>query len=229
MLLFGSPASAQENVSQIVVENFSKLNEQQFRKRWHSYSFNPFTARTDYQLVSQQGQQVLRAASNKAASGLIRKLSINLEQHPVLNWRWQTFSLPNSGDDYSKTGDDHSLRLYVIFDSPETGLLSWVKNNTGLTKTHAINYIWANQAASNTLLSNPYTNRSMMIAASSGASQLGQWQTIARNITDDYQRAFGRKPPLVTAIAIMTDSDNTQSKLISFYGDIYFSQLHPAK
>ncbi len=229
MLLFGSPVSAQENISKVVVENFSNLNEQQLKKRWHSYSFSIFTARTDYQLVSQQGQQVLRATSNKAASGLIRKLSINLEQHPVLNWRWQTFSLPNSGDDHSKTGDDHSLRLYVIFDSSETSLLGWVKNNTGLTKTHAINYIWANQAATNTLLSNPYTNRSMMIAANSGAAKLGQWQTISRNVAADYQRAFGHKPPPVTAIAIMTDSDNTYSKLTSFYGDIYFSQLHPTK
>jgi Protein of unknown function (DUF3047) len=68
----------------------------------------------------------------------------------------------------------------------------------------------------------------MMIAASSGEAQLGQWQIISRNIAADYQRAFGHKPP-VTAIAIMTDSDNTNSKLTSFYGDIYFSQMQATK
>jgi Protein of unknown function (DUF3047) len=127
ILLFSSQVSAEEAPSRIVVESFSSLNEQQFKKRWQNYNFSLFAARTDYQLVSQQGQQVLRATSNKAASGLIRKLPINLEQYPVLNWRWQTISLPMGGDDHSKAGDDHSLRLYVIFDSPEASLLSWIK------------------------------------------------------------------------------------------------------
>jgi len=229
ILLFSSQVSAEEAPSRIVVESFSSLNEQQFKKRWKNYNFSLFGARTDYQLVSQQGQQVLRATSNGAASGLIRKLSVNLEEYPVLNWHWQTISLPKNGDDHSKTGDDHSLRLYVIFDSPETNLLSWIKNSAGLVETHALNYVWANQATINTQLANPYTDRSMMIAASSGEAQLGQWQTISRNIAADYQRAFGHKPPPVTAIAIMTDSDNTNSKLTSFYGDIYFSQLQATK
>lgn len=222
ILLFGSPVSAEENPSRIVVANFSSLNEQQLKKRWQNYNFSLFGARTDYRLVPQQGQQVLRATSNDAASGLIRKLSVNLEEYPVLNWRWQTTSLPMGSD-------DHSLRLYVIFDSPETSLLSWIKNSAGLAETHALNYIWANQAAINTQLANPYTDRSMMIAASSGETQLGQWQIISRNISADYQRAFGRKPQQVTAIAIMTDSDNTNSKLTSFYGNIYFSRQQAAK
>ena len=34
---------------------------------------------------------------------------------------------------------------------------------------------------------------------------------------------FGSEPPPVSAIAIMTDSDNTGSSLTSYYGDIYFS------
>jgi len=228
-LLFAYAASSEEIPQRIIVENFSSLSEQQFNKRWQNYNFSLFGAHTDYQLTSYQGQQVLRATSNGAASGLIRKLSINLEIYPILNWHWQTASLPKGGDDHSKMGDDHSLRLYVIFNSPETNLLSWFKNNTGIAETHALNYIWANHSAANTLLANPYSNRSMMIAVSNGAAQLGKWQSISRNIFIDYQRAFGRKPPPITAIAIMTDSDNTNSKLTSLYGDIYFSQLQSEK
>jgi len=229
ILLFGSQVSAEESPSQIVVENFSSLNAQQFKKRWKSYNFSLFAAHTNYQLVSQQGHQVLRATSDNTASGLIRKLPVNLEQTPLLSWRWQTSNTPNNGNDYSKAGDDHSLRIYVIFDSPEANLLNWLKNSTGFASTHALNYIWANQAPVNTLLPNPYTERAMMIAVNSGEAQAGQWHSISRNVYTDYQRAFGRKPPTVAAIAIMTDTDNTASKVISYYGDIYFSQLQATK
>jgi len=223
-----SDASAEESPQQLTVANFSSINKLQLEHLWKNYKFRLFGHSTHYQLISQDGQQVLRADSDKAASSLIRPLSVNLEQHPILNWRWQATNLPAGANDNSKKGDDHSARLYVIFNHPETGLLNWLKNTSGLTETHALNYIWANQAAINTQLANPYSDRSIMIPVNSGPAQLGQWQSISRNVYADYQHAFGHKPPPVTAIAIMTDSDNTAAKLTTFYGDIYFSQ-QPAK
>jgi len=220
---------AKERPQQLAVANFSSISNQQLEESWKNYKFSLFGSSTHYQLISQDGLQILRADSDNAASSLIRPLSVNLEQYPILNWRWQVTNLPKLANDNSKRADDHSARLYVIFNSPETGLLNWLKNTTGLAETHALNYIWANQAAINTLLPNPYSERSMMITVNSGSTRLGQWQSISRNVYADYQRTFGHKPPPVTAIAIMTDSDNTGAKLTTFYGDIYFSQQQPAK
>jgi len=221
--------NANESPQQLSVASFSSISNQQLGKIWQNYKFSLLGRSTHYQLISQDGRQVLRADSDKAASSLIRPLSVNLEQHPILNWRWQATNLPTRANDNSKRADDHSARLYVIFNSPETDLLNRLKNTTGLAATHALNYIWANQAAINTLLPNPYSEHSMMIAVNSGSARLGQWQSISRNVYADYQRAFGHKPPPVTAIAIMTDSDNTGVKLTTFYGDIHFSQQQPAK
>lgn len=39
---------------------------------------------------------------------------------------------------------------------------------------------------------------------------------------DDYKRAFGRAPGRITAIAIMTDTDNTGAAVEAYYGDIRF-------
>jgi len=63
-----------------------------------------------------------------------------------------------------------------------------------------------------------------MVAANSGSSQLDQWVSLSRNVAADYLRAFGHTPPPVSAIAIMTDGDNSNAHLTSYYGDIYFSR-----
>lgn len=208
----------------VIAGDFSSASPEQVFKHWQPYRFSLFGASTRYQLVPQDGQQVLQAVSNKAASGLIRNVSVSLADHPILHWRWKITNLPTNADDHSKQGDDHSARLYVIFEAPQSSLLGWLKNAIGLEKTHALSYIWGNQAPTNTLLASPYTERSMMIATNSGLSQAGQWISLSRNVLTDYQRAFGSAPPAVSAIAIMTDGDNTKSHLTSYYGDIYFSR-----
>jgi len=41
---------------------------------------------------------------------------------------------------------------------------------------------------------------------------------------EDYKSAFGRKPPMISGVAIMTDSDNTGESTTAFYGDIIFKK-----
>lgn len=50
--------------------------------------------------------------------------------------------------------------------------------------------------------------------------KINTWIEEERNIYQDYIRAFGKKPPMISGIAIMTDSDNTGEQAVSYYGDI---------
>ena len=52
----------------------------------------------------------------------------------------------------------------------------------------------------------------------SGAQQVGHWRDYQRNIRADFFRAFGEEPGPLRAVAIMTDTDNTQSSLRAWYG-----------
>jgi hypothetical protein len=61
-----------------------------------------------------------------------------------------------------------------------------------------------------------------MIVVESGKDSLNTWITEERNLFDDYVAAFGVKPPMISGIAIMTDSDNTKESATAFYGDILF-------
>jgi len=60
----------------------------------------------------------------------------------------------------------------------------------------------------------------MMIAVESGEAKLNQWVSEERNVYEDYKRAFGKEPPMVSGVAIMTDTYNTGESATAYYGDI---------
>jgi len=64
----------------------------------------------------------------------------------------------------------------------------------------------------------------MMIAVESGEAKLNQWVSEERNVYEDYKRTFGKEPPMVSGVAIMTDTDNIDEKAITYNGDILFKK-----
>jgi hypothetical protein len=59
-----------------------------------------------------------------------------------------------------------------------------------------------------------------MVVVESGPERLGQWLTYRRNVLEDYRRAFGEEPGDLVAVGVLTDTDNTQQRARSWYGDI---------
>jgi hypothetical protein len=68
-----------------------------------------------------------------------------------------------------------------------------------------------------------------MISIESGSAETGKWITETRNVYEDFKRYFGKEPPKVGAIAIMTDSDNTGEKVSANYGPIAVCSRDPRK
>jgi hypothetical protein len=62
----------------------------------------------------------------------------------------------------------------------------------------------------------------MMIAVESGSEKINQWVTQRRNLLEDYRKAFQTDPPMISGVAIMTDTDNTGESATAYYGDIIF-------
>ena len=131
----------------------------------------------------------------------------------------------------TKAGDDYAARIYVAFalDPDQSSLWQRMRHKTANAMTErelpgsALNYIWANQAAPETMVPNPFAREARMIVLQSGNAHSGQWIEEERNILEDYKRAFGEPPPEIIWIAIMTDTDNTGEETIAYYGDIVLS------
>ncbi|MCB1661875.1 MAG: DUF3047 domain-containing protein [Pseudomonadales bacterium] len=209
------------------VGRFSSGSKAEIFSDWQPYLFETISEHTNYHLVLDQDINVIKATSRAAASGLIRPLDIDLSKYPLLSWRWKVTQRPSGGDDNKRENDDHAARIYLIFNAPEPNesKLKWLwrqlSSNQALN-THALNYIWAHSAKLNQPIPNPYTASVMMIPVNRADVGIGSWIEIKRNVVADYLASFGKQPPRLSGIAIMTDTDNSKSQAIAYYGDIKF-------
>jgi hypothetical protein len=80
----------------------------------------------------------------------------------------------------------------------------------------ALNYIWSSRVHSENIITNSYTDRAQMILLRKGVEAVGQWLVEEVDIIEDYQKAFGQKPPPAAGLAVMGDADNTGEKATAF-------------
>lgn len=170
-----------------------------------------FKGLTEYSLIRENDSVVVKATSQAAASGLVKKIVFDPGKFRYLRWSWKIDHTIPGGDEKIKAGDDYAARVYVVF----AGKFFW--------QTKAINYIWANQLKAGASLPNAFTSSAIMVAVQSGPKNAGQWFSEERDIWADYKNLFGTDPGEASAIAIMTDTDNTGKSAIAWYGDITLS------
>lgn len=201
--LYSSVLPAQSNIQ------ISKFNEEAL-SGWEEKEFKN---RTNYQLVKDHEQTVLKAITNQSASGLVKKQTINLKKTPYLNWSWKVENKINNNKEKIKAGDDYRARLYVVVSG---GVFFW--------KTRALNYVWASGQPVNSIWDNAYApNNAKMLAVRSADDEIKQWKTEKRNVYQDLKRIYDEEFDEIHAIAIMSDSDDFKQDGITFYKDIYFS------
>ena len=220
------PVFAQEPV---YIGAFSEAEaEKTIPEAWEPMTFDKIERHTAYELVKKEGTTVIKAESRNAASGLIRQIRLDPQKFPFIEWRWQAADIYEQGDVSTKAGDDYPARIYVAFEyDPKTvGFFEKAKFKAyklvygEYPPSRAISYIWANRASVGTMADNAYTDRVKMIVVESGGKNLNKWVSERRNLYKDYIRAFDEKPPMISGIAIMTDSDNTGESGTVYYGDI---------
>ena len=189
----------------IRISNFSK-------EPLSNWNEEIFEGKTTYQLVKLNGKSVLRADSNKSASGLYKEVRINLNKTPFLNWSWQIDTPLNDINEKSKSGDDYAARLYVI---QKHSFLFW--------KTKALNYVWSSNQTKLSQWDNAYTSQAKMLAIRGKLSPTQQWFSEKRNVKEDLKKAFNEDVEYIDVVAIMSDTDNAKLSTTAFYGDIFFS------
>ncbi len=190
----------------IIIEDFEKgLSD-----KWQ---VKEFKGKTDYTVIREGTNSVLRAEASGTASGLIYEYHYDLRDYPILSWRWKVEGVLKKGDARTKETDDYPARVYVLFPH-------WLP-----FKTKSINYIWANRVPQGSIIPNPYYSKAVMVAVESGPEKAGKWVVEERNVYEDYKKIFKEEPPEVGAIAIMTDTDQTGEHIIAYYDDIIIKRV----
>ncbi len=218
----------------LIVGNFSgeTLNGL-LSEHWQVLEFDGINNHTDYTHIIDNNVGVIQAKSIASSSGLVRKISINPEQLPIISWHWKIQNIIQNADLSRKKGDDAPARVYVTFayDSNKVGWFEKFKFEAiklfygEYPPIGALTYVWASQTPKGTFMDNPYTARVKVIVLESGDKNKGKWLSETRNIHADYRKAFASdEVPMISGVAIMTDTDNTGKQATSWYGDIIFSE-----
>ena len=207
LIIYACPAFSQ---TIIPISQFSKRN----LSDWESKSFQ---GNTLYKLVEDEHQTVLKAVSQNTASGLAKRIRIDLKETPYLNWSWKIEKTLPAMDETKKQGDDYAARLYVII---EGGWAFW--------NTKALNYVFSSNQTKGSHWDNAYAGEhAKMMAVNGPTDTANTWIHNKRNVYQDLQNNFSdaNKNALryIDAIAIMTDTDNSHATATAWYGDIFFS------
>ena len=199
---------------------------------WRAWTVGKYKKATEYSLVKDDGQTVIRASANASASGLSQDVRVDTREFPLLRWRWKVPELIAGADNNRRQSEDSPVRVIVTFQGDKSKwsfedrvFAGQMKMLTGYEMPYAtLMYIWENRAPVSTVITNQHTTRVKMIVAGSGNDRVGEWREEVRNVYEDYKRAFREEPLLTRSIGIMTDTDNTGEKVLAYYGDISFER-----
>jgi hypothetical protein len=193
-------------------------------ENWRPLYFPKIPKHSVYTVEAQGDQHYLRAASSASASGLIYKKEFNVYDYPRIRWRWKVDNVYKNWDGKTKQGDDYPIRVYILFkyDPNRADFLEKVEYNAvkliyGEYPPHSsLNYVWASKPCPERILTSPYTDRAKMVLLERGDAKVHVWVPEEVNVIEDYERAFGAKPPPAASLAIMNDSDNTGEGAVSY-------------
>ena len=199
-------------------EDFNSLDN------WKPFFFPRIKKHSTYTIERNGSEHVLRAESSASASAIVYKDSFNIYEHPRVKWRWKVNNVYKNGDARTKKGDDYPIRVYIMFEYDPEQAGAFEKMKYGLARSiygeypphSSLSYVWANKDEPEKFLTSPYTDKAMMVLLEKGPQKVGAWQDEEINILDDYQQAFGVKPPARARMAIMNDSDNTGESSVSY-------------
>ena len=168
--------------------------------------------KTTYSLGMNENGSFLRAEAKGTASGLGKKIKIDLSKTPFINITWKIEKDLKGIDERSKKGHDYAARVFVV-------------KKTGLTplSNKAVNYVFSSNNSTNEFWRSPYTKSSIDYVLSTTKENLNEWVTVKANVKEHFKKLHDLNVDVLTGLAIMTDTDQTDIKAISYYQNIYFS------
>ena len=231
ILLFNNVSFSQEKVVvfQFTQDELSKLKSHSFKKKT-DYSIlidqnGTCTASENSDLfklksknskdfnLSIETNGCLKAEAEGQASGLGKEIKVNLDKTPYLNITWKIEQGLAGIKEDSKSGHDFAARVSVI---KELGSLPWQKN--------VMNYVFSSNKKTDSHWTGPYRKQiTDYVASSLVDTKVDTWVTVKLNVKEHFKNFFNLDLGEIDGVAIMTDTDNTKRKAVSYYKNIYFS------
>ena len=168
--------------------------------------------KTTYSVGSNDNGNYLKAIADNAASGLGKEIKIDLNKTPFINITWKIEKDIPGIDETAKKGHDFAARVFVIKKTGATAL-----------SNRAINYVFSSNQDVGSNSPSPYTKKSIDNVLATTKTNLNEWVTVKANVKEDFKKFHNLDVNELDGIAIMSDTDNSKKKSITYYQNIYFS------
>jgi Protein of unknown function (DUF3047) len=210
LVLAASLTGAQ--TSSIVVEDWSKQpsGKRGIPNGWQGQNWG--SPQYDFTVTSDDSTPAIHLKSDNDSSTISREIKVDVKQYPILQWKWKVVVLPKAGDARKKETDDQAAQLYVTFPRFPSAVRSRI-----------IGYIWDSNAPVGAVFPSQKVSTIRYLVVRSGDADLGKWVTETRNVLNDFKRIYGEDPDeSVGAVAISINSQNTNARSESYFGEILF-------
>ena len=168
--------------------------------------------KTEYSVGSNENGNYLKAIADNAASGLGKEIKIDLNKTPFINITWKIEKDIPGIDETAKKGHDFAARVFVIKKTGATAL-----------SNRAVNYVFSSNQDIGSNSPSPYTKKSVDNVLATTKTNLNEWVTVKANVKEDFKKFHNLDVNELDGIAIMSDTDNSKKKSITYYQNIYFS------
>ena len=167
---------------------------------------------TTWVLGTNENGNFIKAEAEGKGSGLGKELAIDLAKTPFINITWKVEKDLSGIVENSKKGHDYAARVFVIKKTGSTAL-----------SNRAINYVFSSNNSIDDNWPSPYTKKSIDYVLSTTKNGFNEWVTVKANVKEHFKKFHNLDVETLSAVAIMTDTDNSKLKATSYYQNIYFS------
>ena len=168
--------------------------------------------KTLYTVGTNDNGNYLKSIADNAASGLGKEIKIDLDKTPFINITWKIEKDLSGIKENTKKGHDYAARVFVIKKTGATPL-----------SNRAINYVFSSNQDVGSNSPSPYTKKSIDNVLATTKTNLNEWVTVKANVKEDFKKFHNLDVNELDGIAIMSDTDNSKQKSITYYQNIYFS------
>ena len=200
LLVISSSKSETLKVFEFTNEEFDQLKKRKVK------------GETTWTLGSNESGNFIKAEAEGVGSGLGKEVLINLNKTPIINITWKIEKDLSGINENSKKGHDFAARVFVV-----------KKTGSTVLSNRAVNYVFSSNNEIGKYWRSPYTKKSIDYVLSTTKENLNEWVTVKANVKEHFKLLHDLDVNELNGVAIMTDTDNSKLKAVSYYQNIYFS------
>lgn len=203
LLFAGAGRSFAASDGCIVLEDFSRSSEQAFPEGWKA---RKDSGRSVYAVRVENGVRFLRASARSIGIQAAREREWDLKEYPVLRWRWRPRVFPRDANEQAGKNDS-VLAVYAVFPYSRFAVKS-------------LKYVWSERVPKGTRLESSRGLTQMLVLESGPPAATDGWVEERVHVVEDYRRRFNEAGlPTPAGIAVLTDSDDTETYAEGDYAD----------